>query len=70
MRFLADESRDFAAVCALTTAGHDVQAVNEACPGAPDEVVMWLAVQETRILLTEERTLGSSCMPIQVFPSA
>jgi len=70
MRFLADESCDFAVVHALRTAGHDVQAVREACSGAPDEVVMQFAIQEMRILLTEIRTLGSSCMPVQVFLSA
>jgi predicted nuclease of predicted toxin-antitoxin system len=58
MRFLADESCDFAVVRALRTAGHDVQAVREACPGAPDEVVMQLAIQETRILLTEDKDFG------------
>jgi predicted nuclease of predicted toxin-antitoxin system len=55
MQFLADESCDFAVVRALRTAGHDVQVVREACPGPPDEVVMRLAVQETRILFTEDK---------------
>jgi predicted nuclease of predicted toxin-antitoxin system len=61
MRFLADESCDFAVVCALRAAGHDVQdvqAVKEICSGAPDEMVMQLAVQETRILLTEDKDFG------------
>jgi hypothetical protein len=44
MRFLADESYDFAVVRALRAAGHDVQAVSEACPGTPDELIMQLAV--------------------------
>jgi hypothetical protein len=44
MRFLADESCDFAVVCALRAAGHDVRAVKEICFGAPDEMVMQLAV--------------------------
>jgi predicted nuclease of predicted toxin-antitoxin system len=58
MRFLADESCDFAVVCALRAAGHDVQAVKEICSGAPDEMVMQLAVQEARILLTEDKDFG------------
>jgi predicted nuclease of predicted toxin-antitoxin system len=58
MRFPADESCDFAVIHTLRTAGHDVQAVREACPGAPDEVVMQLAGQETRILLTEDKDFG------------
>jgi hypothetical protein len=68
MRFLADESCDFAVVYALRATGHDVQAVKEICSGAPDEMVMQLAVQETRILL-KTRTLVSSCMPARAFPS-
>ena len=58
MRFLADESCDFAVLCALRAAGHDVQAVKEICSGAPDEIVMQLAVQETRILPTEDKDFG------------
>jgi predicted nuclease of predicted toxin-antitoxin system len=38
--------------------GHDVQAVKEICSGTPDEMVMQLPVQETCILLTEDKDFG------------
>lgn len=38
MRFLADESCDFAVVTALRNAGHDVSAIVELSAGAEDEV--------------------------------
>ena len=44
MRFLADESCDFAVVVALRAAGHDVALVRERCPGAEDLVVAAAAV--------------------------
>jgi len=58
MRFLADESCDFAIVRALRAAGHDVVAVTERLPGAEDQAVIDLAVREERILLTEDKDFG------------
>lgn len=58
MRFLADESCDFAVVRALRTAGHDVVAVAEVALGAPDETVIDLALREQRVLLTEDKDFG------------
>ena len=58
LRFLADESCDFAAVRALRTDGFDVLSVAEASAGADDEVVMVLALREGRILLTEDKDFG------------
>ncbi len=58
MRFLADESCDFAIVRALRAAGHDVVAVTERLPGGEDQAVMDLAVREERILLTEDKDFG------------
>lgn len=58
MRFLADESCDFAVVKALREAGHDVAAVRDSSRGAADEVVINLAVRENRILLTEDKDFG------------
>jgi predicted nuclease of predicted toxin-antitoxin system len=58
MRFLADESCDFAVVRALRAADHDVLSVSESCPGADDEVVIGLASQEGRVLLTEDKDFG------------
>lgn len=58
MRFLADESCDFAVVVALRAAGHDVALVRERCPGAEDLVVAGVASSENRILLTEDKDFG------------
>ncbi len=52
MRFLADESCDFAVVRALRATGHDVRAVTETHRGANDEDVIALALAEHRVLLT------------------
>lgn len=46
MRFLADESCDFARLRALRAVGHDVTAVSKVALGAPDVVVLDLAVRE------------------------
>ena len=58
MRFLADESCDFAVVRALRAAGHDVAAVVEISPSAKDPAVLNLARSETRVLLTEDKDFG------------
>jgi predicted nuclease of predicted toxin-antitoxin system len=58
MRFLADESCDFAVVRALRAAGHDVRAVVETHRGANDEDVITLALSEQRVLLTEDKDFG------------
>ncbi|MBI3912158.1 MAG: DUF5615 family PIN-like protein [Armatimonadetes bacterium] len=58
MRFLADESCDFAVVHALRAAGHDVRAVSDMSPGVEDEAVAELARREDRLLLTEDKDFG------------
>lgn len=58
MRFLADESCDFAVVTALRTAGHDISAIAEINPGAEDDAVLALARSEARVLLTEDKDFG------------
>jgi len=58
MRFLADESCDFAVVRALREAWHDVKAVVEVCPGVADDEVVRLAIEEERVLLTEDKDFG------------
>ena len=58
MRFLADESCDFAIVRALRGGGHDVLAVAEISPRAEDPDVVDLAVDESRLLLTEDKDFG------------
>jgi len=58
VRFLADESCDFAVVTALRGAGHDVTAVVETNASADDEVVLALARADVRTLLTEDKDFG------------
>jgi predicted nuclease of predicted toxin-antitoxin system len=58
VRFLADESCDFAVVAALRGGGHDVTAVVETNAGADDEIVLALARANARVLLTEDKDFG------------
>lgn len=58
MRFLADESCDFAAVRALRAAGHDVLAVSEFRRRSVDRELMQTAHDEGRVLLTEDKDFG------------
>jgi predicted nuclease of predicted toxin-antitoxin system len=58
MRFLADESCDFAVVRALRGEAHDVLAVAEAARGAKDPQVVRLAREQGRVLLTEDKDFG------------
>lgn len=58
LRFLADESCDFAVVRALRTAGYDVLAVSEVERRSLDREVIAQASREQRILLTEDKDFG------------
>ena len=58
MRFLADESRDFAVVKSLRALGHDVLAVSEFQQRSVDSELMELAYSDGRILLTEDKDLA------------
>lgn len=58
MRFLADESCDFAVVRALRDSGHDVVAVAQTARGAKDSEVIGLAREGRRVLLTEDKDFG------------
>jgi predicted nuclease of predicted toxin-antitoxin system len=58
VRFLADESCDFAVVRALRAAGHDVMSIMEVARGAKDLYVIDLARRERRVLLTEDKDFG------------
>jgi len=58
MRFVADESCDFAIVRALRSRGHDVSAVAEVFPRSSDTQVLNFALSEQRILITEDKDFG------------
>ena len=58
MRFLADESCDFAVTRTLRDAGHDVVAMSEKAPGSKDSEVIGLAREDGRVLVTEDKDFG------------
>jgi hypothetical protein len=58
VRFVADESCDFAVVRALRSAGHDIVAIAEISPRVGDEEILKLAREGGRILLTEDKDFG------------
>jgi len=58
VRFLADESCDFAVARTLRSAGHDVLAIAEVSPRIGDEEVLKQARDEKRVLLTEDTDFG------------
>jgi len=58
MNFLADESCAGPVIRALRDAGHDVVAIAEVARGATDEQVLERALNEKRVLVTEDRDFG------------
>jgi predicted nuclease of predicted toxin-antitoxin system len=58
LRFLADESCDFAVVRALRAEGYDVLAVSEVMRRFDDRELIDQAGRERRILLTEDKDFG------------
>lgn len=58
MNFLADESCAGPVILALRETGHDVVAIAEVAKGATDEQVLERAVNEKRVLITEDRDFG------------
>ena len=58
MRFLADESCDFALVRALRADGHEVIPLSEVSPRLEDPSVLDLAIREDCLLLTEDKDFG------------
>ncbi len=58
LRFLADESCDFAVVRALRALGYDVLAVSEVTQRSVDSDLIEQSARERRILLTEDKDFG------------
>jgi predicted nuclease of predicted toxin-antitoxin system len=58
LRFLADESCDFAVVRVLRAEGYDVLAVSEVMTRSHDRALIQQANLEKRILLTEDKDFG------------
>jgi predicted nuclease of predicted toxin-antitoxin system len=59
MNFVADESCAGPVIRALRKAGHDVIAIAEVAPGATDQQVLDRALNENRVLITEDRDFGN-----------
>jgi predicted nuclease of predicted toxin-antitoxin system len=59
MRLLADENMPGPVVAALRKAGHDVFWIKESMPGADDPVVLDLAQQQERIVVTADTDFGA-----------
>ena len=60
MRFLADEGVDGTIVGSIRGNGHDVRWMAEELQGASDDVILEAAVQDARILITEDQDLVNS----------
>lgn len=58
MKFLVDECCEMNLVSRLRSEGHDVLYVTELRVGARDDEILPLAVEEKRILLTEDKDFG------------
>ncbi len=58
LRFMADESCDFAVVRTLRDSGYDVLAVSEYMQRSVDRDLIEQAHQEDRILITEDKDFG------------
>src|SRR5437016_272035 len=58
MNLLADENFPAPVIGELRRRGHDVVAVAEKMPGAPDTRVLAVAVDDQRLLLTLDRDYG------------
>lgn len=58
LRFLADESCDFAVVRALRAEGYDVFAVSETTRRSDDRELIEQSAREHRILITEDKDFG------------
>jgi len=58
LKFLADESCDFAFVRVLRQNEYDVKAIVEVMPGASDLKVLESGFEEKRVLLTEDKDFG------------
>ncbi|MFN8483510.1 MAG: DUF5615 family PIN-like protein [Anaerolineae bacterium] len=58
MRFIVDESTGVAVVMYLRAEGHDVLSVAEDMPQAQDDDILARAVEENRVLLTNDKDFG------------
>lgn len=58
LRLLADEGVEYSAVLGLRSRGYDVAAIAEQARAITDEEVLRMAVEEGRVLLTNDKDFG------------
>ncbi len=58
LKFLADESLEYSIALWLRELGYDVISIAENCPSVKDEKVLEKAVQENRIIITNDKDFG------------
>jgi predicted nuclease of predicted toxin-antitoxin system len=58
MKLLANEKFSLLAVAGLRDAGHDVFRVRTAMPGASDDVILQLAQDDERLVVTFDKDFG------------
>ena len=58
VRLVVDEGCDFAVVRSLRAAGFDVLAISEVSHRATDDEVIQLALEDNRVLVTEDKDFG------------
>jgi predicted nuclease of predicted toxin-antitoxin system len=66
MKFLLDQSTDSRLLSYLKQLGHDVTQIRQTYPESiPDEAVLSLALQQKRILITDDRDFGELIFRLQ-----
>lgn len=58
LKFLADESLEYSIVLYLREIGYDVIAIAEDFPSVKDKQVLSMALQENRIIITNDKDFG------------
>lgn len=69
MNFLADESLDYPIVDALRQNGHDVYSIFEKNQGISDNIVLSLAKEQNRIILTVDKDFGELAFRLKLVSS-
>ncbi|MBI1770091.1 MAG: DUF5615 family PIN-like protein [Bacteroidetes bacterium] len=65
MNFLAVEGVDFPVIVRLRENGHDVKSILEEFPASADDLVLGLANEENRILITLDKDFGELVFRLQ-----
>lgn len=69
MNFVADESLDAPVIIALRNKNHNVFSISENSPRLADEVVLKIANEQNRILLTSDKDFGELVFRLKLVTS-